>query len=183
MNVLDNGVVVDESKNAANYTPARDSRAVFGQDRVVTGVTIHHWGNEGQSFDAVEGYLCSPNTRSSSAHYVLQEDRVSCIVSTDDVAWHSGNAVGNATTIGIECRPEMTEGDLNTLASLIRYLESVYGELVVYKHSDWFNTACPGKYESKIDAIVEKINNVTVAPVPPVVIPPEQPRHECCCHH
>ena len=103
-------------------------------------------------------YLGSKNDRQNSAHFVLQSDYVACIVNTDDAAWHAGNAEGNATTIGIECRPEMSQGDLDTLISLIRFLEDVYGPLAVYKHSDWMPTACPGRYAGQIDEIVRKVN-------------------------
>jgi N-acetylmuramoyl-L-alanine amidase len=186
MTTLDNGIVIDESVDAVHITRAADCPNVFGgRERLVTGVTLHHWGNKGQDFYTVRGYLASDNDRESSAHFVLQEDLVSCIVSPDDVAWHAGNAEGNASTIGIECRPEMTEGDLATLESLIRYLESIYGDLAVYVHSEWINTSCPGNYLTKRDEIVERVNNaVPSAIVVPVVapIPADAPVQECHCH-
>lgn len=107
---------------------------------------------------------------------------MTCIVSPDDASWHSGHPLGNAQTIGIECRPEMTPGDLATLASLLRYLETIYGSLLIYKHYEWQNTACPGRYADKIDELVNAINNVQVAPTPPVEIPAGAPKHDCCCH-
>lgn len=186
MTTLDNGIVIDESITAAHITTAADCPAAFGgRQRIVTGVTVHHWGADGQNFDNVQDYLASDNVRQSSAHFVLQEDRVSCIVGTDDVAWHAGNAEGNASTIGIECRPEMTPGDLKTLASLIRFLESVYGDLAVYVHSDWMNTQCPGRYLAKRDEIVAVVNagvpsNITVPVVPPNAA--DAPHHHCCCN-
>lgn len=180
MTTLDNGIVIDESITAANYTPDASVPAVFGYQSVKHGATIHHWGDDGQSFDGVVNYLASKNGRNNSAHFVVQEDRVTCIVSPDDASWHSGHPLGNAQTIGIECRPEMTEGDLDTLASLLRYLETIYGSLTIYKHQDWMNTACPGRYASRIDEIVAEINNVQVAPSPVVNVPAAA--HECCCH-
>lgn len=183
MPTLDNGVVIGEAFTAHNSTPAASVPAVFKNGpRVVTGVTVHHWGSDGQRFNDVLNYLASNNDRQNSAHFVLQEDRVECIVNTYDAAWHSGHPLGNTITIGIECRPEMTPGDLATLASLIRWLEGVYGDLVVYKHSDWQNTACPGRYAGRIDAIVADINNVNAAPAPVVPAVPGAPAHDCCCH-
>jgi len=182
MPTLDNGIVIDEATTAHNLTAAADVPEVFrAGPRTITGVTIHHWGGDGQKFDTVKNYLASNNDRRNSAHFVLQADRVACIVSPLDAAWHSGNAVGNTQTIGIECRPEMTAGDLETLASLIRWLESVYGELLVYRHMDWQNTACPGRYAGKVDAIVAAINNVSAAPAP-APAPAGAPVHRCCCH-
>lgn len=181
MPTLDNGIVIDEATTARNFTPAASVPAVFKMPRTITGVTVHHWGSDGQSFDGVKNYLASKNDRNNSAHFVLQEDRVACIVSPADAAWHSGNATGNARTIGIECRPEMTAGDLATLASLIRWLEGVYGELLVYRHQDWQNTACPGRYAGQIDNLVAAINNVSAAPPAPAPAP-AAPVHDCCCH-
>lgn len=185
--VLDNGIVIDESRDSKNFTSFEDCMAIFGEARQILGVTVHHWGNMGQDFDDVDVFLRTNNTP-TSAHFVLQEDRVSCIVSPDNVAWHAGNAHGNAITIGIECRPEMTPGDLLTLESLIRWLEATYGELLVYKHMDWVATACPGLYASKIDEIVERVNNVSIAPPPVETIPEDHATsHEhggcCCCVH
>lgn len=181
MTTLDNGIVIDESITAHNYTRDADVPAVFGYASIKHGATVHHWGNDGQAFDAVVGYLASNNARRSSAHFVLQEDRVTCLVNPDDASWHAGHPLGSAQTIGIECRPEMTEGDLDTLASLLRYLETIYGSLVIYKHSDWVATACPGRYGSRIDSIVAEINGVQAAPAP-VEIPAGAPAHDCCCH-
>lgn len=157
MTTLDNGIVIDESKSSVHFTPNHLAVAAFGMPRNITGVTIHHWGADGQTFDNVERELIR-NSRSVSAHFNLQEDRVSCLVSTPDVAWHSGNGVGNVSTIGIECRPEMTAGDLKTLASLIRHLESMYGSLLIYTHADWTATACPGRYAGKVGEIVSMVN-------------------------
>jgi N-acetylmuramoyl-L-alanine amidase len=189
MTTLDNGIVIEEHINAHNFTRAADCPYVFGFPRSVTGGTVHWWGAYGQNFDDVVKYLASNNARGSSAHFVLQEDRVACIVTPDDAAWHAGNAEGNAITIGIECRPEMTPGDLETLGSLLRFLETIYGSLNIYIHSNWANTACPGTYANEIDNLVAEINGVEVwhkvenAPQPPA---PEviaaQPEHHCCCH-
>lgn len=181
MITLDNGVVLGESFDALNFTPMANVKAVFGYEPIKAGVTVHHWGNDGQNFDDVMRFLMSRNSRDNSAHIVLQEDRVECIVNTDDAAWHSGHPLGNAQTIGIECRPEMTEGDLETLASLIRYLESVYGELLIYTHSYWANTACPGRYEDKIGELIESINNVSVVPAGETIPDREEKEHQCCC--
>jgi N-acetylmuramoyl-L-alanine amidase len=183
MTTLDNGIVIDETITAHNYTPDAKVPATFGgYDSIKHGATIHHWGLDGQDFDGVVAYLASNNARGSSAHIVLQEDRVACIVSPDDAAWHAGHPLGNAQTIGIECRPEMTEGDLDALASLLRYLETIYGSLTIYKHQEWVATACPGRYAGRIDEIVAEINNVNVSTIPAVPITPATPVHACCCH-
>lgn len=183
MAVLDNGIVIEEHITAHNFTRDADVAQVFpGYAPIKHGCTVHHWGALGQLFDDVVAYLASDNARGTSAQFILQEDRVACIVSPDDVAWHSGHPQGNVQTIGIECRPEMTEGDLDTLASLLRYLEGIYGSLVVYIHSQWIATACPGRYAGRIEEIIAEVNNVDLVPAPPVEITPTTPVHSCCCH-
>lgn len=182
MTTLDNGIVIDERITAAHLTPAADCLAVFGYPPEKIGATIHHWGADGQSFDDVVDYLASDNARQSSATFVLQEDRVACIVSPDDASWHAGHPQGTAQTIGIECRPEMTEGDLLTLESLLRYLETIYGSLTIYLHYNWVATACPGRYAARLEEIVDRVNNVQLTTAEPVPITPTTPVHHCCCH-
>ena len=185
MTTLDNGIVIDESIDAAHLTRAADCPAVFGQARNVSGVTVHHWGDDGQNFDTVVAYLASDNARESSAHFVVQDGRVTCLVSPDDAAWHAGNATGNCITVGIEMRPECTPGDLAALESLIRYLQTIYGDLAVYKHDDWINTACPGRYGALVDQIVAGVNAGAPAPIVTAPAPTPAPagsHHHCCCN-
>lgn len=188
MTVLDNGIVIDESLNAVNQTRQDLAFATWGFDGRKHGCTVHHWGADGQDIHTVARYLASNNDRGNSATFVLQEDYVYCLVNSWDSSWHSGHPQGNAQTIGIECRPEMTKGDLETLASLIRFLESQFGELVIYLHKNWVNTACPGRYEDELENIVKEINGVEVwhvlglpAPVPVEELEAQEPHH-CCCH-
>lgn len=150
--------VLNETKyDSPNYTPAAKVPAVYGMKRKITGVTIHHWGADGQTIDGISSFLCRQGGN-TSAHFTLQDGLVYCLVSPADAAWHAGSAEGNATTIGIECRPEMTDGDLRTLVELIQWLQTKYGNLKIYRHKDWFSTACPGRYSEKIDWIVDQVN-------------------------
>ena len=138
-----------------SYTPADSVAAVFGTPRRIETITIHWWGNYGQRFDDVVRFLSTAdNGRQSSAHYVAEAGKVACIVAPADAAWHAGNAYGNATSIGIECRPEASQGDYETIAELIAELRAVYGDLPLVPHRDWTNTACPGDYDlGKLDAL------------------------------
>lgn len=143
--------------NSPNYTAAGNVPAAFGMRREIKGITIHHWGAEGQRFENVCNFLSRPGG-TTSAHFVVEGGRAACLISPAHAAWHSGSAVGNATTIGIECRPEMTAADFTSLVELVAYLESVYGELSIYGHKDFFNTACPGKYYPELANLVKRVN-------------------------
>lgn len=139
--------------DSKNFTPAAQSMAVFGYARNIQAITIHHWGNKGQDFDTVVNFLCTNNTP-TSAHYVVMAGKVACIVNPADVAWHSGSAKGNATTIGIELHPEATDADYATAAELIKELRAVYGNLPLLPHNYWFSTACPGDWDlNRLDSL------------------------------
>lgn len=160
MTTLKTGTVVDETTwNSPNYTPAASVPAVFGRPRTTSRITIHHWGNDGQSFNNVANYLSRPGGN-TSAHFVVEAGRVACLVSPANAAWHSGSAEGNATSIGIECRPEMSEGDINEVVALIEWLEDVYGPQEVWLHREWSATACPGRYANMRDEIVRRVNQL-----------------------
>lgn len=181
----------DESHDSPNYTPASKSPAVFGQPRVIKGITIHHWGdpNLNPSFAGVRDYLCRQNGN-TSAHFIASGTgrQVACIVAPGDVAWHSGNATGNATTIGIECDPRCRDEDYDVVAELVADLRSVYGDVLIYSHNMWSNTSCPGNYD--IDRI-DKLSYTKYSPpgpfgkvqdknpkqpTPPVVVTPPTPK-------
>ena len=140
-------------KSSPNYS----SRARYGYGSKVTGITIHHWGSTGQSHDGVVAYLTRPRGN-TSAHYVVSDGRVTQLVDDGLAAWHAGSNKGNGTTIGIECRPEMSDGDFDTLVELCIELERVHGSLQYYRHSDWKATACPGKYASRIGELIDRVN-------------------------
>lgn len=109
------------------------------------GIVIHHWGIDGQTHDGVVRYLSQDRGSSStSAHYVASAGRVTQLVHDYDRAWHcAGN---NARTIGIECRPEASNDDYETIAGLIAAIRAEWGWLPLSAHADHFPTACPGRY-------------------------------------
>ena len=134
--------------DAKNFTPARLVPKVFGGPRTIEAITIHHWGATGQNFMGVVNYLASKNDRNSSAHEIIESGRVAIIVNHGDVAWHAGNGTGNRTTIGLELRPEATDGDYQTAAERIADLRKFYKrDLPLIPHKHWKNTACPGKWD------------------------------------
>ena len=170
------GYTLHEEFNSKNYTPAGNVSITWGQgERKLQGIVIHHWGSKGQNFWDVNNYLCV-NNKPTSAHFIVQEGLVSCIVSPLDAAWHSGHPWANSHTIGIECRPEATEGDYYAVAELIAFLRKTYGaDLPLTSHSKWQSTACPGVYDlARLDTLARGFQNpspntpVKPAPVVPV---------------
>ena len=152
---------INESQTAKGYTPAAYVPQVFGRARTIDGIVIHHWGSLGQTHDGVVNFFVNgPGT--TSAHFVVSAGRIDCLVSPLDAAWHSGNAVGNATTIGIECRPEATDADYATVAELVAWLRSEYGDLPLSPHRQWQSTACPGVWN--LDRIDQLAGSAAITP-------------------
>lgn len=114
-------------------------------------ITIHWWGDPSTrpGFNGVCNWLCTPAAQ-VSAHYVVEAGRVACLVDCNKAAWHAGSAAGNQTSIGIECNPRMSAGDLETVAELVADLRKTYGDLPLVPHSHWVGTACPGTYHNKL---------------------------------
>lgn len=141
------------NKKSPNYTDSKYSEQVFGSPRTIEAITIHHWGKEGQKFDNVVNWFVSDAAKTST-HYVVESGKVAAIVDPGDVAWHAGSKQGNATTIGIELRPEASAGDYTTAAELISDLRKTYGDLPLVPHNQWRPTACPGKWDlEKLDSL------------------------------
>lgn len=146
-------------KYVKNIGRNHSSRASYGYGSGIQSITIHWWGSTGQKFrnvvDWLRGYT---GNRGSSAHYVVQDGHVEQIVEDSRASWHGGNNKANGTSIGIEMRPEMTDGDFQTLVELCVNLERKHGSLKYYGHKDWKSTACPGKYYDRLGELVDAVN-------------------------
>lgn len=130
-------VKIEYGYRSGNYSAGRP----YGPPNVIV---IHHWGSDGAKFDGVCSWLCRKNG-TSSAHFVVEAGRVAELVSVENRAWHAGTR-GNPRGIGIECRPEKSAGDFDTVASLIADLRDRYGELPLARHCDYMQTDCPGRW-------------------------------------
>lgn len=164
---------IDESHNAKGYTPAAD---VPG--RQILKIYIHHWGSFGQTHDGVVNFF-EKGPGQTSAHFVVSDGRVTCLVSPADVAWHAGSWDENVVSVGIECRPEATPGDYRQVAEVVAWLRSQYGDLPLKPHKANYNTACPGIWDlAKLDALA-RAGSITVtpqaAPAAPSVTTPAAP--------
>lgn len=143
------------------YTPEQ-CLAHYGIARSIGGITIHHWGDPATNptFDSVVAHLCNPKAY-VSAHYVVEDGRREQLVDDANAAWHAGNRVGNARTIGLELNPLERDGDYQEAAQLIAELRARYGDLPLYPHNHWFNTACPGTYDlGRLDSLARGITPV-----------------------
>jgi hypothetical protein len=174
--------VIEEHLTAKGFTPAAHVPLVYGRKRTIDAITIHWWGLFGQTHDGVNNFFVN-GVGATSCHFVasgVPRPRITCLVSPLDAAWHAGNAVGNATTVGIECRPEATEADYKVIAELVRWIRDVYGaNLPLIPHRDWQATQCPGHWDlGKIHRMAEalKTKPIVKQPVPaPKPVAPKKP--------
>lgn len=167
------------------YATKWTARRYTNRTRTVRGITIHHWGSMGSSFDGIISWFCASTTSAqTSAHYVAQgtdaggtfNERVACIVDPDLIAWHAGDWQANVDTIGIECRPEARDSDYDVIAELVARLWGTYGVVPLYPHKHWVTTACPGRYDI---ARIKREASIKYAALrstgkPPVTTPPVQ---------
>lgn len=155
------------SRGTYEYLTQYDSYNYNGY-ATVDAIVVHHWGVDGQNFYNVIAALSG--SRQASAHYVLQDNLVACIIAPKLRAWHvaqnqyykvmSYTSDINSHTIGIECRPEFTDGDRETLCQLIADLWVDYGVVPVYGHEDFMPTACPGRYYVKLADIEARAREI-----------------------
>ncbi|MGO2860615.1 MAG: peptidoglycan recognition protein family protein [Brevibacterium sp.] len=146
-------------KYAKNLGKNSSARSSYGYGSGIDGITVHHWGSTGQKHQNVVDWLRGyTGNRGSSAHYVVSDGLVTQIVEDSRASWHGGSNKANGTTIGIEMRPEMSDGDWETLVELCVSIEEKHGSMKYYGHKDWKATACPGDYYDRLGELVDAVN-------------------------
>ena len=118
-----------------------------------TKIIIHHWGSDGMTFSGVTSWLCNPNS-GVSAHYVIEGGKAACLLDWSNAGWHAGSRSVNMSSIGLECRPECTKADFDTVAQVIASIwKGVGKKLPLYGHKDYANTSCPGRYYPRLQEL------------------------------
>nr|DAV90539.1 MAG TPA: N-acetylmuramoyl-L-alanine amidase [Caudoviricetes sp.] len=157
--------------NSVSFTPnervtivKNGEEAIEVLSPLVDTIMIHHWGVDGQRFENVCNFLQkSPN---SSAHFVVESGRCAQLVEIKDIAWHAGNWAANQRSIGIECRPEMSPEDFETVAQVIADLEVYYNRsFYINGHLDYYSTECPGRWYSRLEDLIRRVNEIKAGKV------------------
>lgn len=160
---------------AYRYIINRTSPNQNARNSKITGITIHWWGNPtGQNIEGIVSWLCDKRA-GTSAHYVVSEDTVYCIVDPDRRAWHAGNSRANHTQIGIELDPNASRraSTEKTAAALIADLRGEYGDLPLSPHKRWTSTQCPGNWDlDSLDRLARGKQPVVGKPSKPAVVKP-----------
>lgn len=110
------------------------------------GITLHWWGG-GEGADKhdniVDYFMGKAEAGVKSPNYVLSDNKITCMVEPDMVAWCSTK--GNPTTVSIECQPTLGDEGYKRLGWLIKQLEAKYNHrMTLYPHKFWNATDCPG---------------------------------------
>lgn len=137
-------------------------------------IVIHHWGADGQSHSGVVDFF--ENRAETSAHYVASAGRVTCLVACSNTAYHAGTWQANLESIGIECHPEMSAGDLETVAELIADIRRAYGYLPLRGHRDIVPTACPGRYYTRLAWLDQRARQIQSGAILPRPNPAKKPQ-------
>lgn len=122
--------------------------------RAVRFIVIHHWDDPAKNptFEGTVSWFKNPNSW-VSAHYVVEAGRVACMVNESDTAWHAGDGEVNLASIGIECNPRASQGDLQTLVELLADLKRRYPHAQIIGHKDVVSTGCPGRYYDRMEEL------------------------------
>lgn len=131
-------------------------------------ITIHWWGepkhHRSGQIGGVVSWLCNPAAQ-ASAHFVASgvSKQFAQLIDLAHKAWHSANAVGNRSSVGIEMHPwdsstpaAQREADLDLAAyivALIWHWRPRTKGKALKGHRDWHNTACPGTYYARLAEI------------------------------
>lgn len=145
-----------------DYTsPNQSPRSFFGWSGNPDGLVWHWWNTPAQAgtFESTINFFCSQSA-GTSAHFIVSDKRVACIVSPTEAAWHAGNSEANGRTIGIEVDPRLPGDTLETCAELAADMERQFGSLNHYGHKDWTQTECPGILYDKIPWLIDRTNEI-----------------------
>lgn len=162
------------------HTPA-EAKAYYGR-YARNGVTWHWWNTpdkvKDSDHDNIVNYILGKATRGAgSVNYVLSNNKITLLVGPDNVAWAS--QAGNPTTVSVELSPHLNAEGYKKAGWLFNELEGRWGKtLGHWKHSDWFQTACPGTIDInriKAEAKKWKEGAYNPQPIPKPVPPPETP--------
>lgn len=161
---------LETQHNASAYTPAVQVAATFGVSRPWPPVSdvAHHWGdpNAGYTHDGVIRQFANTPAGGSSAHYVLSAGRVTQMVNEADASHANGHAAANAQTVTWELNPRCSAADRETFAEALADVwigRGMNTPGLIEKHKDYYNTACPGRWEAHLPAIQKRAGELFAA--------------------
>lgn len=165
-------IIYETQYNAPAYMAGRSGKQV-------EGIVVHHYGVMGSTYAGTIRTLTKP-TAAASAHFVIDAGKVAQLVALSDTAYHADNWPINLATIGIECPPECTAAQVDTLVQLIAGLYQHYGRVLPLSgHKDHAQTECPGRYYPILADIQARATELWTCAIAP---DPQQPTPDVAPH-
>jgi hypothetical protein len=166
------------SKNG--WSTPQEAKTIWSTPYARTGVTVHWWGGgeKADKHDSIVNYMLGQAAAGNkSCNYVVSDNKITLMVSPDNVAWCSNN--GNPTTISVEHQPTLGAAGYKKSGWLLWQLEGRYKrKLQLFPHSHWTSTSCPGTIDMKrirAEADKWKSGGYTPAPAPKPPVPTHPP--------
>lgn len=157
--------LINIAANGANF--------MFGRNGTpVRKITYHHV--VGPASSAVAKFQQPIQV---SAHFVVDTDKIYCMVNTDDTAYCNGNWASNLESVTIEhagtwLNGFRDEGVIEQSAKLTAWLRSLYPNATPNRHRDVMATQCPG--DLPVEEIWARASDLLDPPAP-VPAPAPQP--------
>jgi hypothetical protein len=158
----------------SGWSTPQEAAGIWRTPYAREGLTMHWWGDGSgaNNHDNITNYfLGQAAAGNKSVNYVVSDNKITLMVSPDNIAWCSNN--GNPTTISIEHQPTLGAEGYKKSGWLVDQLEERYGRLLsIYPHSKWIGTACPGSIDlNRIRVEANKWKTGVYTTPPPVVTP------------
>lgn len=165
--------------NKAGWSTPDEGRRLYGL-YARQGVAVHWWGDGtgASNHDNIVNYILRKAVAGTgSANYVLSDNKITMLVSPDNVAWTTFSA--NAYTISIEFQPTLGAEGYKKGGWLIWQLRQRFGNLYLRGHRDLVGgTECPGSIDiGRLEAEAQKWASGGYNP-PPTTVPTPTPAPE-----
>lgn len=135
-------------KRIKNHIPISPKRRP-GTKADMETITIHNTANPTSNALGERNWLVNPqNDRTASWHIAVDDKQVVEAIPLDEVAWHAGDRVGNATSIGVEiCESGNYALAVENAAKWVaeELIKRNWGVDRLRRHFDWSGKICPRK--------------------------------------
>lgn len=128
----------------------KDSKPYWGEtfkNGTADSITIHWIGAfPFQTPTVVRNYWLESGGEVST-HFIVKDGLVLQCMPISKCCYHTGNLVGNRTSLGIEVIPQTKEGEFSIFTmNTLRELLAILPPLPLLRHYDWSGKNCPAFY-------------------------------------
>lgn len=161
-----------------NHIPI-DPKKRTGKKVNMSTITIHSTANPKSTAMNERNWLTNPsNNRSASWHIAVDDKEIVEAIPLNEQAYHSGNTIGNNTSIGIEIcesgnRQKTIQNTVELVAKMLHERKWHTGHL--RRHFDWSGKICPNimydggrwsgwnEFKTSVQKELDKLNKPSVS--------------------